>query len=528
MANNTRIDENFGVVAALLGQEEKVLANGILPGRTPVEKSAAITGLVHGLVQRGDVDRAVEFLYGKNAIRILYDDTQIPRFNELLVEGLQRSRMDDEGRRKAVDTLAKQDRHVDALYTAALQMPNKKGMEILFSIEGNVEPQRWREGMSSLGQRVAEQNQHLGYQALSAAENRGAVATLFDQTVESLTEGKISLAVKMLTWLKRFEYPPVQGHEENAQRRSTALMKKVIAMEPALDLWGDNKIRWKDLYSLVKQEGVTLEQAEQNKLQRFALQEISDHDLEDEGDRLAWARINYRKDPIGAYEIFVEKGYQGRKFEQAIKGVFARIMKDRWNWKGPNLPDEHLEIVYRDTPETSLKEREFIAQRLNDAAELQRLGRIYAAQEGKDAQERAYRLLVEGGLTFGDSLLESVRSALISEESRELAQNSPGFAPSFRWLDEKDRPGYEAAFQRLTEGEGRRTWEIGAYELAAERGDIARVQQARALILERRRPEVALGIFKRVEDRPGYEAAKQRLTEQYPISAESLEYLLQD
>jgi len=139
-----------------------------------------------------------------------------------------------------------------------------------------------------------------------------------------------------------------------------------------------------------------------------------------------------------------------------------------------------------------------------------RLGNIY--EDSGENTCNAYDLLVKGGMKTDDPRLYAMRQRIIQKELKDGESYI-----SLHWLEKNDPHGFEQMYTALLEGVGKTKWPGEAYKLAAARGDIQRVAQARNLILEINAPAASLRFFQKAEDNAGIYRAISALSHHYKV-----------
>nr|MBI4156988.1 hypothetical protein [Candidatus Woesearchaeota archaeon] len=520
------LDENFGRISVALGLEDKLLKNGVLPERTIQERSAVVTGIVHGYLEKGHWQTAVDMIYKNGSVGLLYGG----RKEEL--EGLIKSAIKPEDFDKenisgytvnSIEMLIKK-KHAKLVYEIALMknMPVDASSNLLALTKKEVGVELWREGMSSIAMRVKDEQPIEAYSLFSRINDHEATNNLYQQLITNFSLSNFGFLKEVAEkddWSRKVE-------------RLTSLVRAALNAD-----YSKYKIEHgfgsrlgSDLYKIVSDNNIKLNVKHKKRMREFVAfhADYSDMDkIDDKNIQLLWAKRNCESNPETAYGIFLEQKYTGREVIPTAHRIFDRGYKDvniNWLRKGKRVEilTKHLEGIFNRVPKSKLDQRESLARKLGNISELRRIGLIKWNNKNYRHPEKAYKLLIESGIDINDLTLDQIRANLIEKELEEHKKSTLIFGPSFYWLDKRDRIGYERIYEALLNGVNGNSWPGKAYELSASKGDIERVTRAREAVLERNPANRTLRFFKDAKDKIGYEASLEKLSIEYNVPKEAI------
>jgi metal-responsive CopG/Arc/MetJ family transcriptional regulator len=529
---NQNINLNIGKLAVDLHLEDRVLANGVLSKKGLHERSAIVTGIIHHLLERNEWRRALQLRFKENTTRLLYDRNE-EEFNAKLLQSIHAKdfRVSKDGTECGY---LERDEDLDILVQKAGQgfvrnmlaredLPMPVLEYLINQARDTLGEQEWKESLSALGKRVQKEYPLKAYAIFRRAEDKEAIRELYEQFEKKFKLEDIEFLITMA------------GHNDDRDTRLKGIVTKAI---PLLGRKKSDKQKLGlMLYRVVKDRGLVLSAQDTEQLEKLAVKGISRYDLESTADRykpnsyqnlkLQWAKTHWESEPIEAYKIFMGSEYDGKEVVPCAQKAFSTMNPEKGEYKGDKttIKKEHLEVIFKRMPETDYRSRELVARILEYKDEFLRLGKIHAKSHEKDCQINAYRLLTAGGMGFDDPLVDKIRRELIATEFEKARKESYGW-PSFFWLDRNDHLGYEQAYDVYLNGIGNISWLSRAYELAAGKGDIKRVEQARKEILGKTNLTDSIRFFKEAGDRIGYDVALDALAKRYEVPAAEVQTLL--
>jgi metal-responsive CopG/Arc/MetJ family transcriptional regulator len=509
------LDVNFGKLAVDLSLEEKVMANGVLPGRTVPERSEVVTSMVHHLLNTGKWRKAVKLRFGEG--RHLYDQTK-GDFNSDLLNAVKPEDFD-------VDKDGHRSDREDASIEILLEHGQKAVVRDLavredlpaavseYLIYRAFDEPEFLQKLSALGERIQKKDPDHAYFLFLRAKNKPAIDRLYKQIIENFKLDNLKLVSEIIAG-------NYQGKER--AKEFLSLVEKAIPLAEQ----DKNHVAGGKLYDLAANEGlfVGLSDKDIMRLGKLAVHDMGEWNLRDRPLlKLLWAQTNWETNPVDAYKIFVEyHEYTGKEVVQCAEKAFNQMFIS--NVKSTSrekviINTNHLQEILRKTPETELNSREQLALLLSDRQEFLRLGKIYAKSNEESKLRKAYDLLNNAKIIPDAKIMDDVRAKLI-QKGIKCAEERDSM-PYFSWLEHNDKPGFEQVYEAfLTK------WAGEAYEFAANWKDEQRVARARDIILERNPANRAIMFFRDNKDKLGYDRALEALTKEYNVPAEQVMLLV--
>jgi len=506
------LNENFGKLAVDLSLEEKVMANGVLPGRTVPERSEVVTSMVHHLLNTGKWRKAVKLRFGEG--RHLYDQTK-GDFHSDLVKSVKPEDFEHAERFDGDCDIEFLLKHGQKPIVRDLAMREDLPPAVSeYLIRHAFDVEELSEKYNELGERIQKENPRHAFRLFSYANNKPAIERLYSQIIEDFKLEYLELASEMIRGAER-----IRGHGgSETSEKLKSLVGKALPLTEKEGKCG------KQLYEILAREGFfgELSKKDMARLENLAVREMS---LGDAGKRpfleLLWAQTNWEKNPVEAYKIFVDKQYKGKEVVQCAEKAFNAMFISKESALSSDkvlIQIDHLQHIFEKTPETDLNARESLAVLLSDKKELLRIGKIYAKSKDEHNLKKAYDLLVENGGNAEEAFTDDLRARLIEDT---LSRADRQYGPFFSWLNHNDRRGFEQIYVALLP-----KWAGEAYRYAVNWKDEQRVARARDIILEKNPANWAIMFFMERKDKHGYERSLSALTKEYNVPAEQIVQLV--
>jgi len=524
------LDKNFGRLAVDFGLEGKVLENGILPGRSVPERSEVVTGMIHHLLNTGNWRKATSLRFGEG--RHLYDQTK-GDFRSDLLKAIKPENLKIEAdfyRDETIDILLKHGQ-IDVVQELA-QREDMSFDTSRYLILRAFTKEEQKQKFVDLGKRVQKKIPEEAFHLFLGAGNTEAIDGLYQHLDRDFSLGNLDLMFAMIEEVYRTNH----DYDTKTSRIKTTVKKAIPLVKE------DNKKIGKRLYDLVEEDGVKISAKERRKLERLTVQDLSIYDFKPRIEvgrsqespyknlELLWAKTHWEKEPIAAYDIFLEKNYNGKEVipcakKALVEMYFTERSHSPHDKSHMDLSKKHLQQIMDETSKYDYKVRAKLADLLNDKEEFLRLGKIYAGSRNNYDQEKSYNLLIQGGMPTEDPLIDNLRKQLINDDINEAAKRDWG-VPSFHWHDSKDVQGVKQIYEALIKGTNGQAWPEKAFTFVQENGSPELVERARELILKSKAPLATIKFFQENGDEIGYNTALSSLAKEYDVPKDQVRQLV--
>ncbi len=498
---------NEGRLLATLRLEDKILANGELPGMALAERSSLVRGILLGLMEQDRIEEAIKLVYQPGPARALFDGDNAGFAENVLTSAKQHQRR--VFGYEVIELLAK-NKQTDLLYKIATELPLKD--ECLEQVVQEVQAELPEQQRAALYNELAERSFRAGNLGDAAgyfrkSNNQDALNSLQEKLMEKPAE-HFDLLVKL-----------VSASPEGRTERLTELVRGVL-QQPA----DRNEDQFYKLCILWKRQQLPLERGEVQQIKERLASSSSYPDPErlsyygfyhyEERQEIAllWAKKKATEDPTRAYFIFRNEKYDGPEVLTAVRSGLERALKrgERDSEAISNLnavEKEHLRALLPTVPREL---QAILAEHLGEDELLLTLSKEYAAEN--DTQN-AYKLWIRGGGDQHDPYLTDLRQKLIEQEFGKEGN------PSTLFLEREDGVGQRMVYDRLII-----KFPKDAYEIAQHLDDQQLLEQARWGIVEQD-PFRAVRFFRfntGQSDNRGIELAARKIAEKYAVPAETV------
>lgn len=515
----------FGRLASKLGLESHLIENGVLPDRQLLERSRIAHGVIEGLLERKEWEKALQLVYEDKTVRVLYEGDRRALHQAVIAAAKQRSTEYPLG-----------DKTTNILC-------DKWPVEDIRSFIEQV-PLRLDDLEELIVRSVASHNAPstplyslLGERALEAKEHQRAVLAFIRSGDMPRFESAYAAMLERMVPGREYETGEcvfmgvAEFTKHLAEKVSVASSKMAMLVQYALA--PERRGAYVNahsllLMSLIDGYHIAVDEESREIVKRSAIQMMPEYELKEHPElELPWALAHVNNQPLEAYSILRRHKHKGPETLAAVRG--ALFEKDSHGNKTyekhgslSSFDKEDLKAVY---PDVTLNAKVNIAEHLKDGEKMRLLSRTFffrARRSKKDKSgwslEEAYSLWVRG---MGD-----LNGVYITNLRRKIAeQELSSDRPHFSWLCNSDIVGHQQLFPIVLEKVPQE-----AYGLAKRLGAYAQ-DQARKRIIERS-PEKAFRFFAEEKDRIGLEQANKVLAEKYGVPIESVkplaEYLLKE
>ncbi len=494
---------NIGRFLSAMNLEDAVLANGVLPNQRMEERTSLIQGMLKGMLESGNWQKAVHEVYNPGTVKALFDGNR-EGFNDAVIAAAREQKPDTKISGKFVKFL------VDHNQTGVVcrlieEIPyNQDNLNNLFNgVYDSVDETVRSRLRDSIGASAQEAGDFVAaHSFFDNNSNTDSIDALYLQILADPVEN-IDLLLEIA---------------DKDKARLTEIVKEVLKIDEE-ELHGVDvhytKIE-KVLYELVQKHEIELLPEENVRLLDLASNVINTWDNGKAGDKnlaLLWAKKHYKHNPETAYQIFMAQDYAGDEVMAAVRVAFSEeYLKGSGHFHSSRelnvsiFREEHLRAVYS---EQDAWTRVKIAGHLEDKNALLGLSRELFKEE---SFESAYNLWVSGGGSFDDPFAEELRQGIIAAE-----EGKSYFSDNL--FDRNDVPGKTWLFNKLFD-----TGKLSsAFDIAEKLGDEEKMQRAREKMVERD-PAWAIGIFMQkystdedIKDRAGFDMCVTALSEKYGI-----------
>lgn len=495
---------NEGRLLTALSLEDRVLANGVLPQHTLLERASMVKGILTGLLEQGNWQHAVTLVYRDGGlVRGLFDGDW-EGFRQGVLESARREKPEYIGE-EIVKALLHH-KEADLVYRLAMELP-LRGAEterIINELGKEITPAQRHDAYASLGRRYLAGNDYQeAYRCFKAAEDDASIDTLYALLLEK-KKGHYLFDLLLLT---------AQHSKEKERERVEQVLQKVL---PLLPDNGKNALfhpfshAGKELYALQKKFKFPLSVREQQLLQADAIRRMSSYavkECDDQELKIAWARKNFTDSPGTAYAIFQQTRQTGPEVLKAVRAGLERPWKgdrDQEKLSPQDIKETQLRAVYNSV---TLGSKVAIALHLKDNKQLCFLSRTFRA---KKEYQQAYSLWVQGHGDLESPYITEIRQQLIDKG---IAEN---YLP-IHTFDLGDRPGLLQLYHAVIE-----TKPDVAYGLAKKVQDESLLQRARETVV-RQSPAKGLKFFRSENDSTGLEIAVTALAHTFSVPKELVE-----
>ena len=494
---------NEGRLLTALSLEDRVLANGVLPKHTLLERASMVKGILTGLLEQGNWQHAVTLVYRDGGlVRGLFDGDW-EGFRQGVLESARKQKPEYIG--EDIVKALLHHKEADLVYRLAMELP-LRGAEterIINELGKGITPAQRHDAYASLGRRYLAGNDYQeAYRYFKAAEDDAGIDMLYALL---LKKEKISDLFDLLLLT-------AQHSKEKERERVEQVLRKVLPLLPGNGkdaLFHPYSHAGKGLYALQKKFKFPLSAREQQFLQDDVIRRMSSYDAkecDDPGLKIAWARKNFTDSPGTAYAIFQQTRQTGPEVLKAVRAGLERHWNggDQEKLRPEDITETQLRAVY---DRVTLGSKVAIALHLKDDEQLYRLSRTFRA---KQEYQQAYSLWVQGHGDLESPYITEIRQQMIDQ----------GIAKDYlpiHTFDPEDRPGLLQLYHAVIE-----TKPDVAYGLAKKVQDESLLQRARETVV-RQSPAKGLNLFASEKDSTGLDLAVTALAHKFSVPKELVE-----
>lgn len=517
------VQEQFNLGRALvrLGLERLILGAD-LSSRPLAERASIANGILKGVLEKGDWQRALRLMYAPGVVSSLYDGDR-KSFTESVIEVSKTSEedtLDEDTRQLILKEWAPED-----VYKLAVQstLQEEKARRLFECVKDRLSEEQVKNGCIMFGERAIRNDKFQG--AHHYFKEAGDVQRL-NEVYDKLIKNADKFSIEFL--IDAADNESTSGKTEELDfQRIIAIIRTLLKNKKL-----QKEIHYRKVDTLYRLGQIRqLLNSEQEKgLIDLIAPHLSGCELENRPNeklKLAWALTHTRRDdePAFAYRILKEFKHEGPEvLEAALNGLInhekragGEYIASRMRLSLKEIEDKDLKAIFESAP---LEIKAAIAEHLNDKATMPKLSKEFYQRRKEDGSflEKAYELAFAAGEASDKKYIHELRTELVE---RELKKESLCYC--FFWLNDKDVEGqtqaYNAVFKKDPES---------AFKLAKKIDDEKLIQQAREAITKKS-PERAFDYFRRSGDYDlqGIELALNALAEKYSVSKETLQKTLQ-
>ncbi|HSU72991.1 MAG TPA: hypothetical protein VLJ21_04035 [Candidatus Binatia bacterium] len=408
--------QNLGRVAAALDLEDLVVSDGYLPTIPLAERGKLVRGVIAGLVENGDLSRAIKLVYTQTPARGLFEDWD--EFRSTVVARLKKGRKGSLTE-EALSIVANNWSTDDVYAIALTEGFHEEQRRRLFD---TVQPKLTKEQSAAYFRFEGDiALKHGNYECAIEFLVQNAHSEHIDRVYTTILNDKAdrNALPYQMPWLVAL----AEKSGNNKAVRQLEIARHALAKKVAS--WHDGHFHDVRLYDFVVEKKIPLTAEEMKRLRELSIDYIASESVLESEDAVLqklWVTKRGKKDPATAYRLYGILGESGPDALAAAKaGLLNQDQDGRALLKASDVQENHLRSLYAAMPLWSRKE---IAEHLKDATLLKDLAREFYAgwkpsQEAHEYRDRVlnavYDLWVKGKGSFDDPFIKNVRASMIEK-----------------------------------------------------------------------------------------------------------------